>query len=131
MRNVREPWGCLDDPSRLRYPTLLRFLTDRSLPGGKSREVPRLSIAATPKGFKATLTDYTLSMAYDVEFRHFEQLLEALTTGFTANCLGWRPVMVGEAYKARKEIERKQLESNPDEVYNAAKTGGKRPLPTK
>lgn len=127
MRGLRTPFGLGDDPARQSHRLLMAFLTDREFPGGKTREVPRVALVATQSGWKATLTDYTLSMAYTVEFRHISQLLDALSTGFTDPDARWVPVKVGDGYKARKEEERKMLETRPDEVYHAAKGGRKEP----
>lgn len=104
------------------------FLTDKELPGGKLREVPRITLEATPRGYKATMTDYLLSMKLVVEFLHIEQIFDALEAGFRNPKALWVEVKSGEGYKLRKEEERKRLAAQSDELYNAAKGGGRRPL---
>lgn len=109
----------------------MAFLTDRELPGGKSRDVPRIMLSAVPGGFKAVLTDYLLSMKFEVEFRYLHQLIPALATAWTNPNARWIPVAVGEGHKIRKEEERKRLAGKSDEVYDAVKGGRKDPKAAK
>jgi len=115
VEDLREPWGQPDDPARSVYKRLMASLTDRQTPRGKSREVSRISLAATKVGFKATLTDYLISMKLTVEFLHWNELGLALEEGILGKRGFWTPVKQGEAWTKRKEEEKKKL-ANSDGI---------------
>lgn len=111
LLDVRRPYGLTDDPARAKYEKLLASLTDRETPKGKSREVARLSIVATKIGFRATLTDYLLSMKLTVDFPYLEMLFRALEDGIAGKVGWWDPVKSGEGY-ARKRSEEQKTHGN-------------------
>ncbi len=109
IKGIREPWGIPEDPARAKYPRAMASLTDRQTPRGKSREVSRISLAATKTGFRATMTDYLISMKLTVDFLFFEDLGRALEEGILGKRGFWTPVKQGEAWSKRKEDEKKKL----------------------
>lgn len=119
-----------DDPLKRSHRKLWEFLTDRELPGGKRREVPRVTVVAISGGWRATITCYLLSMKFEVDFRHLHQIYDALGTAFTNPDAKWVEIAAGEGAKLRKEEERKRLAAQSDEVYDAVKGGRKGPLGT-
>jgi hypothetical protein len=121
VARVRQPYGAPDDPARKQFPRTLAFLTDRELPGGKRRDVPKLLLEATPQGWKAVLTDYTLSYKCTIEFRHFSELLETLEMAFAGKAGSWQESQAGEGAKARKQAEQERLKDAPDPLYNMAR----------
>lgn len=115
IADIRTPWGHPDDPARSSYKRLMASLTDRQTPRGKSREVSRISLAATKLGFRATLTDYLISMKLTVEFSFLDELPLALEQGILGIRGSWVPVKQGEAWNKRKEDEKKKL-ANSDGI---------------
>lgn len=108
-RVARAPFGSELDPARVKYPNVFAWMTKREFPSGKRRDVSRIQLVCTEHGFKATITDYNLSMAYDAVSETLEGLFTALETGWLPNARGWREVKSGAGYLARKEEERKKL----------------------
>lgn len=122
--NVRAPYGVPDDGMAVSHPLAWRFLTDRQFPGGKTREVPRVSLEALSDGWRLSVSDYNLSVKGTVEFPLLRDLwgsFEALMKGRRGK---WVEIKSGEGYKRRKAEEERQLASRPDELYTLAKGGG-------
>jgi hypothetical protein len=113
---LREPWGAYDDSARRHFPKLMAALTDRQTPRGKTREVARVSLAATKTGFRATLTDYLLSMKLTVDFVNLCDMPQALEQGINGNRGFWTEVKSGEGYQKRKEDEKKKLATSDGPV---------------
>ena len=109
LLDVRRPWGQPDDPARARFPRLMSSLTDRQTPKGKKREVARISLVATKTGFRATLTDYLISMKLTVDFPRLENIMQALEDGIEGRLGWWDEVKSGEGWARRKADETKRL----------------------
>lgn len=107
LLDTRRPYGNADDPARARFEQLMASMTDRQTPKGKSREVARVSIVATKIGFRATLTDYLISMKLTVDFPYLEMLFQALEDGIKGKVGWWDPVKAGEAYNRMRSDEAK------------------------
>lgn len=120
---VRDPYALPDEPAREEFPRLLRFLTDRQTPAGKSLEVPRLTLEATPEGWKATVQHYTLSLKFTRNFDYLHEIWAELEKAFNSR-RGWMATKTGEAAKRRQAEETSNLTKHPDELYNLAKGGG-------
>jgi hypothetical protein len=103
------------------YPRSYRYLTERETPGTKKREVPKTVIEATPIGWKATITDYTLSYKLAIEFSHLADFWATLENALAGKGGMWSEAQCGEAHKARKAEENLRLKDAPDPLYNAAK----------
>ena len=110
LKGIKLPWGTADDPSRKRFPRLMALLTDKQTPKGRSREVARVGLAATPTGFRATLTDYLMSMKLTVDFERLLDMPKALEEGINGKRGFWTEVKAGEGYQIRKAEEKKALE---------------------
>ena len=124
LKNVRQPFGLLSDPLREAYGKLWDFLTSRCLPGGKRREVPRITLEATEKGWRASLCDYTLSVKGTREFEHFHDMAEALAGLFERGALGWSQMRAGEAWKKIKADEQRNRIDEKEEIWKIAMGGG-------
>lgn len=123
LENIRRPYGLPDDPARATWKRSLRFLTDRQFPGGKTREVPRVTIESQPDGFRLTATDYNLSVKGTVDFEFAADWLKAFEDLIEGRRGKWIEVKSGDGYKRRKAEEERQLATNPDALYTLAKGG--------
>ena len=103
---------------------MLAFLTDRSTPGGKTLEVPRLTLEATPEGWKGTLQHYTLSVKLVVNVDYLHELFDEMERRFDRNARGWSATKTGEAAKRRQADEASNLAKHRDRLYDLAKGGG-------
>jgi len=100
------------------------FLTDRQYPGGKSREVPRITLEATETGWRVVVTDYNLSVKLTHEFEHLSDFVNQLASCWLRKRGRWQATKSGEGYKRRKANEDSELAKRPDELYHLAKGGG-------
>lgn len=103
---------------------LLRFLTDRTTPHGKTLEVPKLTVEAAAEGWKITLQHYTLSLKLTFQIDYLEELFPALEERFEPNARGWAVTKTGEAAKRRQADEASNLAKRADPLYDKAKGGG-------
>jgi hypothetical protein len=117
MRGGKFPWGLTDDPAWKKYPRAMHFLCNRTTDGIQSREIPRLTLSATPDGFTVTVSDYTLSYAVFTSFQHIEELLPALEKAIQKRSC-WKPIKVGDGYAKRKAEEKKKLDEAKEKKDN-------------
>lgn len=120
----RLPYALPDDPAREKWRRLLSFLTDRSTPGGKTLEVPRLTLEATADGWKVTLQHYTLSYKLVIAIDYLHEMWDELEARFSPGSRGWSLTKTGEAAKKRQSDETNSLAKHHDPVYDLAKGGG-------
>lgn len=102
LKGAESPYGLESDPSRDDYPALWRLLTQRVGAKGRAKQPATVRIEATPTGFRATLSDLTLSVALSVESEHIEGLWAALERGIRDPRAPWRELRHGERANAVK-----------------------------
>jgi hypothetical protein len=102
LRGAESPYGLDGDPAKEDHPALWRLLTQRVGAKGRAKQPATVRIEATPTGFRATLSDLTLSVALSVESEYIEGLWAALERGIRDAKAPWRELRHGERANAVK-----------------------------
>lgn len=108
LRGSTAPYGLESDPNRSRCPALWQLLTQRVGLSGRSKQTASIRIEATPTGFRATLSDLTLSVALTVDFEHLNDAYDALERAIRNPAAPWRDLKHGERATAIKTRDSKK-----------------------
>lgn len=102
LRGSESPYGLDADPCRDDYPAVWKLLTQRVGTKGRAKQPATVRIEATSTGFRATISDLTLSVALSVESEYMEGLWAALERGIRDPRAPWRELRHGERANAVK-----------------------------
>jgi hypothetical protein len=102
LRGSEAPYGLDSDPARRQWSALWRLLTARVGAKGRGKQPATIRVEATATGFRATLSDLTLSVAVSAEAEHLEGLYDALEREIRNPKAMWRELRHGERAAAVK-----------------------------
>lgn len=99
--------GGSDDPARQRFPAVWQALTQRIGSTGRTKQPCSIKIEATSTGFRAVVTDLTLSIGLPVEFDRLESFLGAVEKALRNPMAPWKDLPYGERARAKKSKDSK------------------------